>query len=137
MSTRPIDVSRWPGVAGMPDEATLHQDLLVASDPRRELLIGMTVMRPSGATVSLSHTEVEFVYVIEGRLTAVLDGVDHVLVEGSHTLLLPGTRHAFRNDSTTEAVMLFVFPRGRGDEPALLGGIAPPPPIHDREGETG
>lgn len=128
-------VSRWVGLAGVPEMAALHQEYLVVSNPSDELLIGVTVMRPGSATDALAHSKDEFVYVTRGRITAELDGVVHALVEGSHTLLRPGTRHAFRNDSTADGVMLFVFPRGRGDE-HVLAGISPPEPIQGREGDN-
>jgi quercetin dioxygenase-like cupin family protein len=76
-------------------------------------------------------------YVLEGSLTVVLDGTDHVVGPGSFACVPPGVVHTFRNDSPAPVRLLnFNTPSGFEDYMRDLGRAAADGPIdQDRMGE--
>lgn len=55
------------------------------------------------------HTLDQFIRVEEGEGMAVLDGVEHVLADGSAIVVPAGSRHNIRNTSTSDALKLYTL----------------------------
>ena len=70
------------------------------------------------------HTDFEQTYyVLSGRMTVLLDGVEHQVPAGSFVFIPRGTKHEHRNDSDEPMVFLTInVPVRDGAVPPLEGG---------------
>ena len=94
---------------------TVTQKLLSAADDDGIFTdtphVGVTMMAPGSATDDLRHEGGEFVYVAEGRIVMRAKGRETPLEAGDYLTIPTGCWHAFTNESTELAVMLFAFAR--------------------------
>lgn len=82
--------------------------------------VNRTTLAP-GAVSALAHAHTrqdEFIYVLEGHPTLVLDSTPHTLAPGMCVGFRAGTgiAHQLRNDSTTPVVVLEIGDRTAGDQ---------------------
>lgn len=74
------------------------ESLIEPDEEARATAYRVTVGPRKVTSVSVHRVAEEFYFVIAGRGTAVLDGVDHSLAAGDFLRLPPGTAHGFRTD---------------------------------------
>jgi uncharacterized cupin superfamily protein len=82
--------------------------------------VNRTTLAP-GAVSALAHAHTrqdEFIYVLEGHPTLVLDGTPHALAPGMCAGFRAGTgiAHQLRNDTTAPVVVLEIGDRTAGDQ---------------------
>jgi len=75
------------------------ESLIEPDEEARATAYRVTVAPRQVTGVSVHRVAEEFYFVIAGRGTAVLDGVDHPLAAGDFLRLPPGTAHGFRTDN--------------------------------------
>ena len=114
---KPMD--RGPGLKGWP--------LVTGETGSEHLTTGITEFQPGASLAMHIHNCEEQVTVIEGKATAVIDGISHPVTAPDTTFIFPGVPHRFINSSdkpmkilwvytTTRVTRTFVDPGKTGDD---------------------
>jgi putative monooxygenase len=114
---KPMD--RGPGLKGWP--------LVTGEIGSEHLTTGITEFQPGASLAMHIHNCEEQVTVIEGKATAVIDGISHQVTAPDTTFIFPGVPHRFINSSdkpmkilwvytTTRVTRTFVDPGKTGDD---------------------
>jgi mannose-6-phosphate isomerase-like protein (cupin superfamily) len=74
------------------------ESLIDPEEEGRATAYRVTIGPHQTTRVSVHRVAEEFYFVIAGRGTAILDGVEHALKAGDFLRLPPGTSHGFRTD---------------------------------------
>jgi transcriptional regulator with XRE-family HTH domain len=102
-----------------------HMEEALLTPPReRRLQVIHSLIHPGGGSGDESYelpSDVEFLFVVRGRLTLVIDGNEHQLADGDAVTFLPSAPHSFVNPSASE-------------DTEVLWILAPALPIRDARG---
>ncbi|EON69984.1 hypothetical protein W97_09250 [Coniosporium apollinis CBS 100218] len=94
-------------------ELTWHTLFSTPSTPTSDMSAGIAVCPPrTGRLHQHRHAQAEIYYILEGRGTVAVNGVEHPVEKGC-AMFIPGDAdHAVINDSEDELKWLYVFPTG-------------------------
>ncbi|GAB4171986.1 MAG: hypothetical protein Fur0032_11380 [Terrimicrobiaceae bacterium] len=100
---------------------------LIADEEEAGATAYRVVIGPHEHTAVSYHKIAEELYfVISGKGTAVLDGVDYPLVAGDFLRLPPGVRHGFVTQDESLVMLDIHTPGSRPDRDVYFEGMAPP-----------
>ncbi|KAJ9637836.1 hypothetical protein H2201_007771 [Coniosporium apollinis] len=94
-------------------ELTWHTLFSNPSTPTSNMSAGIAVCPPrTGHLRQHRHAQAEIYYILEGRGTVVVNGVEHPVEKGCAVFIPGDAEHGVTNDAEDELKWLYVFPTG-------------------------